>query len=191
MSRLRIFLMTAVLLGGLYFVLRATVLKEEPIEVQVATVERGLVEETVTNSRAGTIKARRRAKLSPEIGGVVAELPYREGDVVPAGALLLRLEDSLQRARLLVAERELAAARASFAQPCLEAERSRRELVRARGLVEGGIVSADRIDAVESAAGIAEAACAAARTAVDRSEAAVALGRAELAKTVCGRRSPG
>lgn len=184
MRSLRLLLIVAILGTGLYFLLSATVLKTKPVEVELATVERGVVEETVTNSRAGTLKARRRAKLSPEIGGVVAELPYGEGAAVPAGAVLLRLEDSLQRARLLVAERELAAARAGLVQPCLEAERAERELARARGLVEGGIVSADRIDAVESAAGISAAACAAARTSAARGEAALALARAEVEKTV-------
>jgi len=184
MSRFRIVLLIAALLVGLYFLLGATLLKPKPIEVELARVERGQVEETVTNSRAGTIKARRRAKLSPEIGGVVAELPHREGEMVEAGALLLRLEDSLPRARRLVAERDLAAAKASLAQPCLEAERATRERGRVRGLVEGGIVSADRLDEVESAAGMAEASCTAARTAVDRGEAALALARAELEKTV-------
>lgn len=184
MSRLRLFLILVFCLGAGYFLLAATVLKEKPIEVELATVERGLVEETITNSRAGTIKARRRAKLSTEIGGVVAELPFREGDVVPAGAVLLRLDDSLRRAHLQVTERDLAAAEAAQVQPCLEAERALRERDRVRGLVAGGIVSADRLDAVDSAAEMGAAACATAKTAVERGRAAVALARAELDKTV-------
>ena len=64
----------------------------------------------MTNSRAGTVEARQRAKLSPEIGGTVAEIPFREGDRIERGALLLRLEDSLQRARLEVAQGDLEAA---------------------------------------------------------------------------------
>ncbi len=49
-------------------------------------------------------------------------------------------------------------------------------------MVDGGIVSTDRLDEVESAAGFADAACTAGRTAVDRGQAAVALARAELEK---------
>jgi len=48
----------------------------DPIPVFVMDVERGRVEETITNSRAGTIIASQRAKLSPEIGGRVAEIPH-------------------------------------------------------------------------------------------------------------------
>lgn len=184
MSRLRIVLILVICLVAGYFLLAGTVLKEKPIEVELATVERGLVEETITNSRAGTIKARRRAKLSTEIGGVVAALPFREGESVPAGAVLLRLDDSLRRAHLAVTERDLGAAEAAQAQPCLEAERALRERDRVRGLVAGGIVSADRLDAVDSAAEMGAAACATAKTAVERGRAAVALARAELDKTV-------
>jgi HlyD family secretion protein len=51
----------------------------ERVPVRVASAGTGRVEETVTNSRAGTVKARRRAKLAPEIGGRVVELPQRRG----------------------------------------------------------------------------------------------------------------
>src|SRR5215216_2904822 len=96
--------------------LRATVWAPKPLEVTVAEVSRGAVEETVTNSRAGTVKARRRAQISPEIGGRVVELPYRAGQRVPAGAVVLRLSDALPRAQLQVAQRELAAAGAQSRQ---------------------------------------------------------------------------
>ena len=62
---------------GLGVLFKFYVLTPDPIPVSVVPVERGRVEETVTNSRAGTVKARQRAKLSPEIGGRVAEIPHR------------------------------------------------------------------------------------------------------------------
>ena len=49
----------------------------------------GTVEETVTNSKAGTIRTRKRAMLSPESGGRVATLAVREGDTVAEGEPLL------------------------------------------------------------------------------------------------------
>ena len=52
-------------------VLRAWLFAPESVPVRVVNVEYGRVEETVTNSRAGTVKARQRARLSPEIGGSV------------------------------------------------------------------------------------------------------------------------
>ena len=93
---------------GLGVLFKFYVLTPDPIPVSVVPVERGRVEETVTNSRAGTVKARQRAKLSPEIGGRVAEIPHRKGALVQAGDVLLRLHDDSQRAAVQMAERELA-----------------------------------------------------------------------------------
>ncbi len=91
---------------------RAWFLKPEPIEVTVAPVERGTVEETITNTRAGTVKAHRRTRLSPESGGMALAIPFDEGEMVKQGDVLLRLDDSLQRAQLALAQRELEAGRA-------------------------------------------------------------------------------
>ena len=44
-------------------------LKPNPVEVAVHTVSRGWVEATVANTRAGTVKACRRAKLAPQMSG--------------------------------------------------------------------------------------------------------------------------
>ena len=41
--------------------LRATLLAPDPVPVRTVEATTGQVEETVTNSRAGTVKARRRA----------------------------------------------------------------------------------------------------------------------------------
>ena len=65
--------------------------KPKPVLVNVQTVERGTVQSSVSNTRAGTVKACRRAKLSPAIGGVIAELPIKQGDRVKSGQLLLAL----------------------------------------------------------------------------------------------------
>lgn len=171
-------------LVALAILLRLTLFAPELIPVRVAAVERGRVEQTVTNSRAGTVKARRRAKLAPEIGGRVLSLPRRRGARVRQGDLLLRLDDSLQRAQLRVSEDEHKAALAQRDQACLAAERAARELERTRALAAQGIVSKDLIDAVDSQARSADAGCRAARAVADRAASAVALARAQLDKTV-------
>jgi len=165
-------------------VARATLFAPEAIPVRTVAVEKGLVEETVTNSRAGTVKARRRARLAPEIGGQVVSLPHRRGARVRAGDLLLRINDALQRAQLALAEDEHRASLAQRDQACLGAERAARELERTRRLGEQGIVSTDLLDQVESQALATEATCRAARAAAERAASAVALARAELEKTV-------
>ena len=63
--------------------------RPEPVEVVVRPVQNGQVEKIVANTRAGTVEACRRAKLSPSIGGQIARLPVKEGYRVSAGQLLL------------------------------------------------------------------------------------------------------
>src|SRR2546428_13694696 len=55
------------------------VVRPDPVPVTVYRLARGTVEETVTNSKAGTGKARRRAQISPENRGrgAVIRLPPR------------------------------------------------------------------------------------------------------------------
>jgi HlyD family secretion protein len=161
-----------------------TFLRPDPVPVQVVAIERGQVEETVTNSRAGTVRARQRAKLSPEYGGQVIEIPFREGDTVKQGEVLLRLEDSLQKSRLDLAERELEALRSENRRACLEAQRAEREFERTRKLASEDIVSEDLLDQVDSARQGAAAACEAAAANVSRAQASVRLARTELEKTV-------
>jgi HlyD family secretion protein len=103
---------------------------------------------------------------------------------VEKGTVLLRVDDSLQRAQLALAEDERKAALAQQDQACLAADRAARERDRVKALSGQGIVSADLIDGVESQARTAEAACRAARATSDRAASAVALARAQLDKTV-------
>ena len=164
--------------------LRLTVFAPAPVPVRVVAAEKGRVEETVTNSRAGTVKARRRAKLAPETGGRVLLLPRRRGSLVHKGDLLLRVDDALQRAQLRLSGDESKAAIAQRDQACLAAERAGRDRERTQRLSKDGLVSADVLDRVESEARGADAACRAARAAAERAVSAVALAQAQLDKTV-------
>ena len=166
------------------WVLKVTVFAPDPIPVRVQPVATGLVEATVTNSRAGTVKARRRAKLSPELGGQVVEIPFREGDRVKAGDIVLRLEDSAQRAQLLLTEKELEAAQAERERACLGADRAQREYDRVKKLADQDIISVDLLDQAESAHATAEATCRSAGAQAARAAAAVNLATVQLGKTV-------
>ena len=186
MASRRVFTRWLVVVGlvALVVVLRLTLFAPESIPVRVVAAAKGRVEETVTNSRAGTVKARRRAKLAPEIGGRVLSLPRRRGARVRRGDLLLRVDDALQKAQLRMSEDERKAALAQRDQACVAAERATRELERTRSLAAQGIVSTDLIDAVDSQARTATAGCRASQAAADRAASAVALARAQLDKTV-------
>ena len=175
-----------VLVAGLAGLVVATrsALAPEPTPVRTTPVKRGLVEESVTNSRAGTVKARRRARLSPETGGRVAELPYSEGQQVKAGSVVLRIEASSQRAQLSLAERDVVASQARRDEVCLSAEQAQREHRRAGQLAREGIVSTDLLDRAQNRAEAGVAACRAAGATVERARAAVELADSELRKAV-------
>jgi HlyD family secretion protein len=165
-------------------VLRLTVFAPKPLTVQVARVESGTVEEIVTNTRAGTVKARRRAKLSPQTGGRVTELPYRKGDSVPAGALLLRLDDSVQLAQVRLADEQVKTAESQAAEACLAADLAEKELRRGKALAADGITSQQDLDTLESNRDRSRAGCQAALATRDQARAQVGVARAELALTV-------
>lgn len=185
MGSRRLWLRLAVVgaLAALAIALRLTLLAPAVVPVRTVAVESGRVEETVTNSRAGTVKARRRAKLAPETGGRVIALPHRRGARVRQGDVLLRVDDSLQRAQLSLAQDERKVAQAQRDQACLAAERASRERDRTRDLAAQGIVSTDQIDGVASQAQTAEAACRAARATAGRANSAVELAQAQLRQT--------
>jgi HlyD family secretion protein len=179
MKRLK-WLILALIVVAAAVTLRMTVLVPGPVEVHVAPVVRGAVEDTVTNTRAGTVKVRRRAKLSPQLGGVVVELPHREGDSVPAGELLLRLDNRAQRADLELAERDVRAAAAQGDEACLAAELAEKELARVLSLHGSGIASDQSLDSLSTERDRSRAACAAARAMVERARARVAAARVQL-----------
>jgi HlyD family secretion protein len=182
----RLWLRLAVLAGlvAVGVLLRLTVFASAPVPVRVVGAEKGRVEETVTNSRAGTVKARRRAKLAPETGGRVLALPRRRGARVRRGNLLLRVDDALQRAQLRLSADERKTALAQRDQACLAADRAGRDRTRNAKLSADGLVSVEILDRVDSEASGADAACRAARAAAERAVSAVALAQAQLDKTV-------
>lgn len=157
--------------------------RPEPIEVVVKPVERGTVERTVANTRAGTVKAYRRAKLSPSIGGQIAKLPVREGDTVKAGALLLELwnEDLVAETKLVQREAETAQAHARAA--CLKADVAQREADRLVKLRQTGAISEEKADRAVTEAKALKADCKAAKASALMSEARVEVATANLGRT--------
>jgi len=157
-------------------------LRTERVAVALAPVERGRVEQTATNSRAGTVEARRRAKLSPELGGRVVAIPHPAGDAVRAGEVVLELDATLERGEVAVRERDVQTARAEAERACLAAERAERELARNRRLAAEELLPADALDRFESGAREAAAGCRAARAAEAGAGAALDVARRAVAK---------
>jgi HlyD family secretion protein len=159
------------------------VTRPQPVAVRVAAVERGPVEEIVANTRAGTVKACRRARLAPGIGGQMAELKVHEGDRVEAGQLLLSLWNRDLVAQLDLAQREAEASVASARAACLNAEQAAREAARQEKLQDRRMASEEAVDRAQTAAAAGRADCEAANANARVAAARVGVAEAELERT--------
>ena len=164
--------------GGIWWATRP-----EPIQVALKAVDRGTVERTVANTRAGTVNACRRAKLSPSTGGQIARLPIREGDTVQEGQLLLEIWNEDLKAQAVLAEEQVAAARSRARSVCLRAGVAQRNADRLRKLRRQDIVPEERLDNAVSEAAALAAECTGARTEVGVREAERAVVQANLERT--------
>ncbi|MCC6202328.1 MAG: efflux RND transporter periplasmic adaptor subunit [Gammaproteobacteria bacterium] len=178
---LRVLLLITVLAatGGVWYLTRP-----DPIPVSVTTVERGLVTQTVSNTRVGTVKACRRAYLAPAAGGAVSRLNVREGATVRQGDVLLEVWNDNIRAELTLAEAELAASRARVDEVCAASAGAERESRRQQQLATDKLVSEEIADRAATEAASRRAGCAAARAGVEVANARIAAIRTELERTL-------
>ena len=165
-------------------ILSRPLLYPSPVPVTVYRVDSGRVEDTVVNSRAGTVESRRRSEMSPGIAGLVEEIPVKKGQAVKQGDVLLRLNDSEYQAQVRLSARSLDAAKAAAERACLSAEQAARELRRAESLAQKGLVSDQGLEEAQTSAASTQAECSAAREQVKQTDASLAVARAVLAKTV-------
>ncbi len=155
----------------------------KPVKVITIPVERGLVQDTVANTRAGTIKACHRAGISPSMGGQIASLPVKVGDAVKADQVLMELWNEDRLAEVSLATREAKAAKARARQACVMADVTKREAQRLRKLRKKGLASEEAIDKAEGEALAQEAACNAARASAEVSQAQLDVAQALLDRT--------
>ncbi len=157
--------------------------KAKPVPVTFGSPEMGTVESTISNTRAGTITACRRARLAPRAGGQIAKLSITEGDRVEKGQILLELWNADVAARLRLAQDQKASAQSRRDEVCLNADLAARELKRSRQLKDQGFISDEALDRVFARAQAGRAACSAAEADVRQADSQIAAVRAELSTT--------
>ena len=157
--------------------------RPQPITVSIISAERGTVMATVTNTRAGTVDACRRAGLSPPLGGQIALLPVSDGDTVEQGQLLLELWNDDLRAQLDLAQEEANASQSRAEESCVIAAVARREADRLMSLREDGLASEEDTERAVGNAKARAAACTAARDGTRVSAAQVQVALAVLERT--------
>jgi len=158
--------------------------RPEPVRVQLTRVEHGTVEATVSNTRAGTVKACRRAKLAPTVGGQIAQLRVKKGERVKADQILLELWNDDLQAQARLAEQQLGTAATHVEEVCAVAEQSSKEAVRARQLRERGFISPEGLERAEADAKAKQASCKAARSEIEQARSRIDAARAGLARMV-------
>ncbi|MGD8932741.1 MAG: efflux RND transporter periplasmic adaptor subunit [Chromatiales bacterium] len=172
-------LLLAVLGAGLYYWLG----RSKPVAVSVKPVEIGTVEDTVANTRAGTIKACRRAGISPRVGGQIDMMPVKEGDRVVQGQILMEFWNADQQAQVELAESEIRSTSAKSEQTCVLAQVAQREARRLNQLKKQKLAAEEAVDKADGEARAQQAACAAARAAVQVSQAKLDVAKAALDQT--------
>lgn len=127
---LRPWIVLALLMAAGVYSVNSILLAPEPVPVRIRPVERGTVEETVSNTRAGSVRSRASADLGVEMPGTVVQIHRREGAAVNKGDPLLSLDARQAAAALALAEKQLAMAEAQLADLVLWRDHTARELKR-------------------------------------------------------------
>ena len=140
--------------------------EEKTIKVLSVKPEIRNVEKTVSNTRAGTIDACRRSKMSPAAAGQISVLHVQEGDSVSKGDVLLELWNKETKARVTASER-------SSEQACIVSAKAERDASRANELFTKGLTSEEAKEASVANAEATMAACNAAKAQVEVTKASL------------------
>lgn len=158
--------------------------RPKPIPVVLVKVGRGKVESTVANTRAGSVEACLRTKLSPITGGRIAYLGVKKGDHVKKGQVLIRLWNDDQQAQSGLAETQVESVRKHVGEICALANNAEHEAARSSKLRARGFISEGGEEKARYEAQSRRAACDAARADVTQAQAKVKVTRVEQGRTV-------
>jgi len=158
--------------------------RPKPITVALIEVGRGKVESSVANTRAGSVEACLRTRLSPISGGRIAFLGVKKGDHVKKGQVLLRLWNDDQQAQSNLAQTQVASSQKRIAEVCAMADNAEREAGRMGKLREKGFISEGGEEKTRYEAKSRRAACEASRADVAQAQARVNVTKVEQNRTV-------
>lgn len=163
----------------------------KPVETKLVSVERGNVEATVSNTRAGTVKACRRAKMAPPAGGQISQLLVKKGQRVEKDQVLLRLWSQDLQAQDKLAREQLNTAETQMQQACIQADLAEKEATRAHQLQAQGFISPQGLEQKDSAAEVARAGCESARSQIAQGRSRIAVAQASLERMTLRAPFPG
>lgn len=158
--------------------------RPKPVSVAVAVADTGRVENTVANTRAGSVMACRRAKLAPPAGGRIEKLNVTEGMRVRPGQVLLTLWSDDLAARERLSREQLQTARARVREVCEIAKASARDAKRAQELRARNFISQEGVERASADAAAKQASCDSTGAQVAEAEARIQASRADTDRTV-------
>ena len=158
--------------------------RPKPIAVVLTEIAQGRVESSIANTRAGTVEACMRTKLSATMGGRIEVLAVKEGDKVKKGQLLMKLWNDDQQAQSTLAMAQVETARKRTTEVCTVAANAERESERQTALFKQGFVSGSRDEQARADAQARRAGCDAAKADVLQTQARVNATRVEQNRTV-------
>ncbi len=182
LKRVRLLVISLLIIGSLVALI-TWFGRSKPVKVMVNKAGYGTVQDTVANTRAGTIKACRRAGLSPSIGGQIASLSVTEGDIVKTGKLLMALWNKDRLAEVELASSELKAVRAKAKQACVLADTAQREAQRLQKLYKQVLAAEETVDRAVGDARAKQAACNAAHATTEVRQSQLDVAKALLDRT--------
>jgi HlyD family secretion protein len=175
MRRIAIIVAIVALLGlALFWATRP-----KPLPVIVQSIATGKVEATLANTRAGTVEACQRTKLSTIIGGRIEYLGVKEGDKIKKGQLLLKLWNDDQQANTALAQAQITLSAKRSDEACIAAVNAEHEAKRQSELRARGFVSTSKEEAARTEAEVRRAACNTAKADIAQAEAKLKATRVE------------
>lgn len=172
----------AVLVGGI-MVLSAAKRRQPATPVRLEKVERRDLTSVV--SASGKIEPRRKLDVLSEVQGRIVSLPVREGDMVQAGQVVVRIDPTQYQANVERMEANLAATLAGATQARANKEQAERAYNRARDIraQNAQLMSQEQLEQAQTQHAVAVANLDAAERQVDQARAALREAQEQLAKT--------
>jgi HlyD family secretion protein len=155
----------------------------EEISVRLVKVTKGAVENTVSNTRAGTVKACQRSRLSLPIGGQIDKLYVTEGDSVTKGQLLMSLWNEDRIAQVEIARAQIVSSHKERESICIASRSDAHEAQRLIKLVAQKLTSVGRADIANAKSQASSAACEAALARENKTKASLVFAEAILEQT--------
>jgi HlyD family secretion protein len=147
--------------------------ESKPVEVRIDPVERGQVVRIV--SAPGTVEPKTKVQISAQVVARVVALPFREGDEVKKGDVVVRLDAEDLVAALESTKASLKGEEARLEGLKAELANAESDLGRTRGLFETKDVSKASLDSAESA-------YLRAKSAVKQSEHAIEIAKSTIVR---------